>query len=325
MTGPVIPSESSPPGLPESVGVLAMGEHLLKGLAAFGVLAYVFGLLTVNTYLFRLGVTDFSLLKPRFIYTGALVGLCLTLGALLPAFGLLYVTTLSSPASFHAQLKSTLGEVAAWPISLAAYSLLPLLFIAGPVLLYERLLSPSPSAFSDAIGLYEFAFSVAFMTALVSAMWTSSKSRRANRLQIIDRGPSKTWSEQHLFSSTWRDLRKWSSNSGAADISSLAVIQAIGLVALAVFVWNFAIKVYPKIPDQFGGGRPKQVQLALSDDGAKIMGEVSPTLLSSTHVTMPVCLLFQDDNNYLLRSSQGLLQLRSSYIAAVRVFPTNHC
>ncbi len=40
--------------------------------AAGALLLYALGLLTVNTYLYRVGISDFSLLRARFILTGAL-------------------------------------------------------------------------------------------------------------------------------------------------------------------------------------------------------------------------------------------------------------
>jgi hypothetical protein len=58
-------------------------EAPVKLLATLGLILYVLGLLAVNGYLFRLGMSDFSLLRPRFIYTGTLIASTILLPFLL--------------------------------------------------------------------------------------------------------------------------------------------------------------------------------------------------------------------------------------------------
>jgi hypothetical protein len=48
-------------------------EQTAKILAGIGLFLYILGLMNVNGYLFTFGVTDFSLIRTRFIYTGALI------------------------------------------------------------------------------------------------------------------------------------------------------------------------------------------------------------------------------------------------------------
>jgi hypothetical protein len=47
-------------------------EVLLRSVAIVGALFYILGFLTTNAYLYKLGVSDFSLLRTRFILTGVL-------------------------------------------------------------------------------------------------------------------------------------------------------------------------------------------------------------------------------------------------------------
>jgi hypothetical protein len=47
-------------------------ETLVRSVATVGALFYVLGFLTTNAYLYKLGVSDFSLLRTRFILTGVL-------------------------------------------------------------------------------------------------------------------------------------------------------------------------------------------------------------------------------------------------------------
>jgi len=62
-----------------------IGE-LTKIGAASAALAYGIGMLTINTYLHKLGISDFSLAKPKLILTGVLVILGFSLLGLLPIF-----------------------------------------------------------------------------------------------------------------------------------------------------------------------------------------------------------------------------------------------
>lgn len=48
-------------------------EQLAKLAAGIVLLLYVTGLLAVNGYLFQLGASDFTLIRPRFVYTGSLI------------------------------------------------------------------------------------------------------------------------------------------------------------------------------------------------------------------------------------------------------------
>jgi hypothetical protein len=45
-------------------------ETLVRSVATVGALLYVLGFLTTNAYHYKLGVSDFSLLRTRFILTG---------------------------------------------------------------------------------------------------------------------------------------------------------------------------------------------------------------------------------------------------------------
>lgn len=55
----------------------ALAETAARTAGALGLFAYAIGLVTVNAYLLSLGVSDFSLLRPRFVYAGILVLLSL--------------------------------------------------------------------------------------------------------------------------------------------------------------------------------------------------------------------------------------------------------
>ena len=59
--------DGPPPGAPE-LGKIPI-DSLVRSVATVGALLYVLGFLTTNAYLYKLGVSDFSLLRTRFILT----------------------------------------------------------------------------------------------------------------------------------------------------------------------------------------------------------------------------------------------------------------
>jgi hypothetical protein len=67
-------------------------EAILKALSLIGLLLYAIGLLVMNTYLAKYGITDFAILKPQCLLTGAWATLLL-LFATFPA--LIFVQTIS--------------------------------------------------------------------------------------------------------------------------------------------------------------------------------------------------------------------------------------
>jgi hypothetical protein len=60
-------------------------ESMTKAVAFVAIISYAVGLVIVNTYLQQLGVSDFELLRPRFVTTGLLFLFMLAVGAGCPA------------------------------------------------------------------------------------------------------------------------------------------------------------------------------------------------------------------------------------------------
>jgi hypothetical protein len=70
-------------------------EQIIKWVTILGIVLYVIGLLTVNTYLYRLGLSDFALLRTKFIYIGAWIALFIALASVPPVLFLLALRILS--------------------------------------------------------------------------------------------------------------------------------------------------------------------------------------------------------------------------------------
>jgi len=71
---------------------------LLRSAAIVGALFYILGFLTTNAYLYKLGVSDFSLLRTRFILTGVLTLAPLALALIGGLYAALDVTVYGSHA-----------------------------------------------------------------------------------------------------------------------------------------------------------------------------------------------------------------------------------
>src|SRR5215207_4920427 len=88
---------NGPPGGAPERGKIPI-ETLVRSVAIVGALFYVLGFLTTNTYLYKLGVSDFSLLRTRFILTGVLTLAPLALALIGGLYAALDVTMYGSHA-----------------------------------------------------------------------------------------------------------------------------------------------------------------------------------------------------------------------------------
>jgi hypothetical protein len=104
----------------------------------------------------------------------------------------------------------------------------------------------------------------------------------------------------------------------------LGFMASISLVPLGLFLYVWV--AYPEIPQEYGGGRPTIVQLAVSSEAIPQDGGDFSTLLAlevpeneaKTRTTIAMKLLFTTDNYWYLRLPQGsVVAIRSEEISAV--------
>lgn len=110
-----------------------------------------------------------------------------------------------------------------------------------------------------------------------------------------------------------------------AGMTYLNVMLSVSLVPLALILYVWV--AYPKIPQEYGGGRPTIVQLAVSSeaipadggDFSTLFARPSPTTGSKTRTTVPVRFLFATDDYWYLQLHKGerVLAIRSEKISAV--------
>jgi hypothetical protein len=99
---------------------------------------------------------------------------------------------------------------------------------------------------------------------------------------------------------------------------------SISLIPLGLFIYVWV--AYPKIPQEYGGGRPTVVQLAVSSeaipkdggDFSKLLAGESRNTEAKALTTIPLKLLFATDNYWYLQLPQGsVMAIRSEDISAV--------
>lgn len=119
---------AAPVGIPAGRRLEWSDAEKVSRLAAFAVLVlYVLGLLTVNIYLYQIGVTDFSVLRTRFILTGVLATLML---AALVTFALIGAATFVAFATNQREARKKGG----WRSWLASLVMSEFVLFVGTVL-----------------------------------------------------------------------------------------------------------------------------------------------------------------------------------------------
>lgn len=96
----------------------------------------------------------------------------------------------------------------------------------------------------------------------------------------------------------WFARRRDSSVSREVGIAMLITATAGLTVA---FCANYADKVYPLIPEQFGGGRPKQAVLAFTAEGRSEALNLGIPMVGDQSTSQPLKLLYKDDSFYTVR------------------------
>jgi hypothetical protein len=236
--------------------VTAKWQDIAKSASASAVVLYALGLVAVNVYLAQFGVTDFSLLKAQFVYTGVLLTVPLAVSALslaavdwaipsdrgkaAPSAGPKEppAGTSGAPATSRPPLKETLRTWAphvrrgAVVVALS-YALTLLVFASVFWWLLDQGLGPS---IGHAATLDEFATIFILAGAAGARLWPARKP-----------------------------LKGEGSKAGRVAI----LVLALGLtLTFNRYLDRFSDDVYPNVPRQLGGGRPFSEQLVVSPESA---------------------------------------------------------
>lgn len=88
---------------------------------------------------------------------------------------------------------------------------------------------------------------------------------------------------------------------GTARRAAAFVLGLLTLVLILFYVSLYSRDIYPLLPDQFGGGKPKQARVLFSQAGAHEARQLGIRLKPGTLLSEPVTLMLVSDSFYVLR------------------------
>jgi hypothetical protein len=246
-------------------------------------------------------VSDFSVLRPKSIYTGALVVICLILAYSVPTLAVstsrrldrmlraiaTEVQRLTGTKRTRSLARSILSHTLSYSSVLIVPMLLFLLFRMGASLESQSRLALIAIGVS-AVGLAA-GFVIRFAWSKVNEAISSAKSIRTSL-------EGDEFASIPIFG-TLRSMYSYRTIYGY----SVATLALIVLYVLALYMALFMIFAYPRIPSQFGGGRPEEVQLIIEGDKTASIKQLGIPIPVGSTITEPVQLLYQGSEVYILR------------------------
>jgi hypothetical protein len=268
-------------------------ERIGKIGAALAGLLYATGLLTVNAYLYQLGISEFDLLKAKYIYTGALVLSPIVFCTLAPFFAVhMYRSERAkksdpSPKSRISKfLNPNPGPAGAWQQA-----------VVWPTIPYVVFLGVAV-AMDDMRAEYLWKVLIFYIASLMTGIMAYGTFALLTERNPIKRDPSKP--------------------PPSRIIAFGGVLFFVGY-----FAWYlnlFTKNVYPRIPEQFGGGRPRLVQLLVKKEMLEEAKQLGFPASKDRSLSEPVWLLFEDKDVYVLRTPDSrVVQLNRDVFRGLEV------
>lgn len=257
-----------------SRSVFSVLGSIAAPLAGITLICYLIGVLTINSYLYLIGFSDFlSTLDSRFVYTGVVV-----LSTLL--FSTLF------PLEVYRNIRSGKGAVkilmaiCAFIFSSLVYLGINFFFVYFCVSTqdYFLFIDPVNSLFRDAIYTRNVVLQLSIYSSLTGFICLLIlKNMIPGRSNLTEK------------------VSSWKASE------TLLVLLLIPVLSLYITFWGK--RIYPLIPEQYGGGLPKLVQILFEDsnkEGLQSLGiKIADTGLSfESH--QRIAILFESENTYLL-------------------------
>lgn len=252
-------------------------DNVIKMSTLLGLTLYILGLVVTNTYLYILGVSDFALVKPRYVYLGAwaiftIIMVCAPIATLL-----LVVLRLAGKADSPRWARRTrLGSTELARAPTASFWGVVAAMVATSALLI--LIGTQAAAYMS----------------LMTHQWLLLCGSAAITGGLL----------------AWLLVLVVCGGADSLWVVRLGIAAVLAALSVALYVYLFALLVYPRIPAAYGGGGGKIVQLYFQKDAAPTSGASpgSPTAVSlgielpmvNELATAPVHLLFEGNESYVL-------------------------
>jgi hypothetical protein len=250
-------------------------DILLRNLAAVTAVFYVCGFLTTNAYLYRLGVSDFSLLRTRFVLTGALALLPLLQGILWAVYTATDVEIFSTGRrlSRRGYLLVLVDVVFLFALYFALFA-----FAADNDLLTAARLAATLSVLCVVVVL-------GLLGLLV--LYRSAERRPISR--ALYRG--QPGADEHI-------ARRFGVRDVTIDAATMAVLV---VVLLLTYLTLFGDRFYAFFPEQIGGGRPRMAQLLVAQSAIPAARQLGLDVDEGDPLSEPVALLWLGEESYVIR------------------------
>lgn len=264
---------------PHGTSPPAILPQIPTAMAILVAIVYVVGVMAVNIHLHDLGVSDFSLVKARYVYTGVLALGYIGVAVVPPLIGLALLTFIP------------------WVRRVALND--------RPLPRSVRCLGHKGPAWLSRSSLVSVA-AVFFFVILLALPWIAFWWLLPGLLKYHE---TRTEAAALYFKGFLAGLAGVIFAFVADRVKHYAVrraafITSAGVLFLVLFglpLWLFSTQILPQIPEEFGGGKPKLVQLLIAQ--GESMDDVQQLGLSpvpSSRVTLPVQVLFEGDDTYTL-------------------------
>jgi hypothetical protein len=247
----------------------------VRRVAVVAGLFYVLGFLTTNAYLYKLGVSDFSLLRTRFILTGVLTLVPLMLALVWGIYAAFDMTVYGRPGGLSRSAYLYIFTDIAVPFGL--YFLLFAYVAENDVVTAAR----------DAALL---AGVCAFLVlTLLTALALYRKSERRPLSHLVYRGEPP-------------NLEQFSQRFGVPSAVLESMVFGVGGVLLGLaYISIFGYQFYPALPEQLGGGRPRIVQVLIDPNAVPAVRELGLDVTEEAPLSPPLELLWEGEQSYVIR------------------------
>lgn len=298
-------------------------ERVAKALAGLGIFLYILGLLNVNGYLLSFGITDFSLIRTRFIYTGALI----VASALLCALPL---TLRPIRREFKPGLKREFDKIARREVQSTGFQrwrhratrIMWRLIVAVVWSILAFLVWLVPMGVLYQLYLHQFSLSDIGLVTSKPEDTTPVLARMTAAIMLYGVGLFNAWF-------IVRNIRRGRKGAIKAQMNgtprafafdtgtSIAATFAIA----ALYCLIFMTMVYPVVPQQYGGGRPQHVSLLFKDDALYGLQQIRvPLQANAKQVSAPLDLVHEADDIYVARlPDKRVVRIDKDLVSAVVV------